>query len=157
LRLGLAKTVTLGSKSRRTHDHILLSHLRLPQLGGPGPRIYIPPEQGGPVIPLGIGFPFVASYDSQGYRGGILTRLHTGVSHNGRWSLLHTLGTDCTENISSIIACSLVAGEALFPQKCSLAIVVALSPVYIAVAMTGSTSHYFSFYVATIYVTPKLF
>jgi hypothetical protein len=28
----------------------------LPQLGGPGSRIYIPQEQGGPVIPPGTGF-----------------------------------------------------------------------------------------------------
>jgi hypothetical protein len=33
---GLARAVTLGSKFRRTHGHILLSHLRLPQPGGPG-------------------------------------------------------------------------------------------------------------------------
>jgi hypothetical protein len=32
--------------------------LRLPQPGGPGSRIYIPQEQGGPVIPPGTGFPF---------------------------------------------------------------------------------------------------
>jgi hypothetical protein len=50
LLLGLCRTVTLGSKSRRTHGHISLSHLKLPQPGGPGPRIYIPQEQGGPVI-----------------------------------------------------------------------------------------------------------
>jgi hypothetical protein len=56
--LGLARAVTLGSESRRTHGHILLSHLRLPQPGEPGPRIYIPQEQGGPVIPPGTGFPF---------------------------------------------------------------------------------------------------
>jgi hypothetical protein len=31
---------------------------RLPQLGGPGPRIYIPQEQGGPVLTPGTGFPF---------------------------------------------------------------------------------------------------
>jgi hypothetical protein len=36
----------------------LLSHLRLPQPGGTGPRIYIPPEQGGPVISPDTGFPF---------------------------------------------------------------------------------------------------
>jgi hypothetical protein len=48
----------LWSESRRTHDHILLSHLRLPQPGGPGPRIYIPQEQRGPVIPTDTGFPF---------------------------------------------------------------------------------------------------
>jgi hypothetical protein len=53
--------------------YILLSHLRLPQLGGPGPHIYIPQEQSVPVIPPGTGFPFVASYDSQGCGGGILT------------------------------------------------------------------------------------
>jgi hypothetical protein len=42
--------------------------------------IYIPQEQGGPVIPLGTGFLYVASYDSQGYGGGILTRLYKGSS-----------------------------------------------------------------------------
>jgi hypothetical protein len=56
LLLVLARAVTLGSKSRRTRDHILLSHLRLPQPGVPGFRIYIPREQGGPVIPPGTGF-----------------------------------------------------------------------------------------------------
>jgi hypothetical protein len=29
-----------------------------PQHGGPGPRIYIPQEQGGPIIAPGTGFPF---------------------------------------------------------------------------------------------------
>jgi hypothetical protein len=46
LLLGLARAVTLGSKSRRTHDHILLSHLRLLQPLGPGLCIYIPQQQG---------------------------------------------------------------------------------------------------------------
>jgi hypothetical protein len=36
LLLGLARAVTLGSKPRSTHDHILLSHLILPQPGGQG-------------------------------------------------------------------------------------------------------------------------
>jgi hypothetical protein len=58
LLLGLARAVTLGSKSRKTYSHILLSHLRLLQPGGPGSLIYIPQEQGGPVIPPGTGFPF---------------------------------------------------------------------------------------------------
>jgi hypothetical protein len=48
LLLGLARAVTLGSKSRRTHGHILLSHPRLFQSGGPSSRIYIPQKQGGP-------------------------------------------------------------------------------------------------------------
>jgi hypothetical protein len=58
LLLGLARAVILGSKSRRTHGHILLSLMRLSQPGGPGSRIYIPQEQGGLVIPPGTGFPF---------------------------------------------------------------------------------------------------
>jgi hypothetical protein len=36
----------------------LMSPPRLPQPEGPGFRIYIPKEQGGPVIPPGTGFPF---------------------------------------------------------------------------------------------------
>jgi hypothetical protein len=44
LLVGLARAVTLASKSCRTHDHILLSHVRLLQPGGPGSRIYIPQE-----------------------------------------------------------------------------------------------------------------
>jgi hypothetical protein len=58
LLLGLARATTHGPKFRRTHDHILLSHLRLPQSGGPGLQIYIPQEQGGPVKSPGIGFLF---------------------------------------------------------------------------------------------------
>jgi hypothetical protein len=58
LLLGLARTATLGSKFSRTQDHILQFHMRLPQPEGPGPCIYIPYEQGGPVIPPGTGFPF---------------------------------------------------------------------------------------------------
>jgi hypothetical protein len=58
LLLGVASVVTLGSESRINHDHISLSHMRLPQPGGPGSRIYIPQEQSGPVIHPGTGFPF---------------------------------------------------------------------------------------------------
>jgi hypothetical protein len=43
------------------------------------PNLEGPQEQGGTVIytPLALGSLFVASYDSQGYGGGIRTRLHT--------------------------------------------------------------------------------
>jgi hypothetical protein len=53
LLLGIASAATLDSKSRRTRDHILQSQLKLCSH-------------------------FVASYDSQGYGGGILTCLHMG-------------------------------------------------------------------------------
>jgi hypothetical protein len=46
LLLVLASAVLLGSESRGTQDHILLSQfLRLPQPGGQGRRIYILQEQ----------------------------------------------------------------------------------------------------------------
>jgi hypothetical protein len=41
---------TQWSGSHRARNHNLLSHLRLPQPGRPGFRIYIPQEQGGPVV-----------------------------------------------------------------------------------------------------------
>jgi hypothetical protein len=59
LLLVLASAVQLGSESRGTQDRILLSQfLRLPQPGGPGPRIYVPQEQGGPDIPPRHWIPF---------------------------------------------------------------------------------------------------
>jgi hypothetical protein len=44
-----------------------------PKPGGLDPRIYVPQEHGGSVIHQALGFPFVASYDSQGYGEGIPT------------------------------------------------------------------------------------
>jgi hypothetical protein len=52
------QSLLVRSPAELTAICILLSHLRLPQPKGPGPRIYIPHEQGGPVIPPGTGFPF---------------------------------------------------------------------------------------------------
>jgi putative component of toxin-antitoxin plasmid stabilization module len=66
--------ITHWFESLRTRSHTLLSHLRLPQPGGSGSRIYIPQEQGGPVIPPALG----SLYDSQGYGGGILTLSQPG-------------------------------------------------------------------------------
>jgi hypothetical protein len=43
-------------------------------------------------------------------------------------------GSDCTENVPSIIACSPVAGKTTCPQSYNPARVVILSPVYITVA-----------------------
>jgi hypothetical protein len=51
----ICSVITQWSESLRTRNHTLLSHLRLPQPGGPGSRIYIPQEQGGLVIPPGTG------------------------------------------------------------------------------------------------------
>jgi hypothetical protein len=43
---------------RDSWPHFTVSDSTVPQPGGPGPRIYIPKEQGSPVIPPGTGFPF---------------------------------------------------------------------------------------------------
>jgi hypothetical protein len=56
---GLASTVIIRSETHRTHGHILLSQdSRIPQPGGPGPRIYIAKEEGGLIRPSDTGFPF---------------------------------------------------------------------------------------------------
>jgi hypothetical protein len=54
-------TLLLSGKSHRIHDHILLCHLRL------------------------LGSLFVSSCDSQGYSGGILTRLPTNTCLSSNW------------------------------------------------------------------------
>jgi hypothetical protein len=43
---------------RDSRPYFSVSDSTLPQPGGPGPRIYIPQEQGGPVILSGTGFSF---------------------------------------------------------------------------------------------------
>jgi hypothetical protein len=59
LLLVLASAVPLGSENHGTQDHLSLSpFLRLTEPGGPGLRIYIPQEQGGPNIPTGRGMPY---------------------------------------------------------------------------------------------------
>jgi hypothetical protein len=51
--------VPFESESRGTQDHILMSQFfRLPQPGGPGPRIYIPQERGLPNYTPGHWVPF---------------------------------------------------------------------------------------------------
>jgi hypothetical protein len=66
-RTGLSFTIAAGPRQRsysRVWDpreswpHFTDSDSRLLQPGGPGPRIYIPQEQGDPVISPGTGFPF---------------------------------------------------------------------------------------------------
>jgi hypothetical protein len=52
--LALASAVSLVP----TWSYCSVSDSRLAQHIGPGPRIYIPQEQGGPVITPGTGFPF---------------------------------------------------------------------------------------------------
>jgi hypothetical protein len=79
LLLDLANAVILGSESRGNRDHILLSQIRdSPNLEGQVPVFISPRNRVAQLYPQALGSLFVASYDSQGYGGGIRTRLHAG-------------------------------------------------------------------------------
>jgi hypothetical protein len=59
LLLVLASAVILRYESRGTHGPILPSQIPdSPNLEGQVPGVYIPQEEGGPVLPPGTGFPF---------------------------------------------------------------------------------------------------
>jgi hypothetical protein len=77
LLLALASAYILGSESLRTHDHILLFHIRVSlNLEARSPYLYPPGTWCPSYNPQALGSLFVASYDSQGYGGGIRPRLH---------------------------------------------------------------------------------
>jgi hypothetical protein len=78
LLLTLASAVILRSESRGTHDHILMSQIRdSPNLEGQVLVYMSPRNKVAQVYPRALGSCFVSSYDSQGYDGGIRTRLRT--------------------------------------------------------------------------------
>jgi hypothetical protein len=78
LLLVLASAVILRSESRGTHDHILLSQIPDSRsLEGQVPVVIYPRNRVALLYPQALGSPFIASYDSQGYGGGIRPRLHT--------------------------------------------------------------------------------
>jgi hypothetical protein len=86
LLLAIGSAVILRSVSRRTRDHILLSQIRdSPNLEGQVPVFIYPRNRVAQLYPQALGSLFVASYDSQDYGGGILARLHAGmtISYSG--------------------------------------------------------------------------
>jgi hypothetical protein len=79
LLLALARAVILRSESRGTHDHILLYRIQdSPNLEGQVPVFISPRNRVSQLYPQALGSLFVASYESQGYGGGIRRRLHMG-------------------------------------------------------------------------------
>jgi hypothetical protein len=100
-----ASAIILGSESRGTRDHILLSQIRdSPNLEGQVPVFISPRNRVAQLYHQALGSFFVASYDSQGYGGGIRTCLHAGsllfffwMAH-GIWCSLYSLGMDLTGN-----------------------------------------------------------
>jgi hypothetical protein len=83
-RMGLPFTIAAGPRqrshsSRVTRDHILLSQIRDSPNLEVQVRVFISPRNRvAQLYPQALGSPFVASYVSQGYGGGIRTRLHAG-------------------------------------------------------------------------------
>jgi hypothetical protein len=76
----LASAVILWSESCGTHDHVLLSQIRDSTKLEAKVPVFIPPRNRvARLHPQALGSIFVASYTSQGYSGGIWTRLHTDV------------------------------------------------------------------------------
>jgi hypothetical protein len=75
LLLAFASAVILGTESRRTHNHILLSQIRDPSNleGQVSPRGSV-----SQLYPRSLGSLHIVFYDSQGYGGGIPTHLHVG-------------------------------------------------------------------------------
>jgi hypothetical protein len=78
--MGLARTVILRCDSRRTRDRILFSQIRDSlNLEGQVPVFVSPKNRVSELYPQALGSLFVASYDSQGYGGGIRNRIHREV------------------------------------------------------------------------------
>jgi hypothetical protein len=86
--MGLSFTIAAGSRQRshsrvqvpRDSWQILLSQIRdFTNLEGRSPYLYLPGAGWPSYTPRHWGYLFVASYDSQGYGGGIGPRLHTGM------------------------------------------------------------------------------
>jgi hypothetical protein len=77
---GFASAVILWSKSRGTHGHILQSRLRdSPNLDSQVPVFISPRNRVAQLYPQALGSLFIASYDPQGYGGGIRTCLYAGI------------------------------------------------------------------------------
>jgi hypothetical protein len=99
LLLALSRTVILGSEFHGTHDHISLSQIRdSPNLECHVPVFISPKNRVAQLYPQVLGSLYVVSYDSQGYDGGIRSRLHAGVTATANWSCLWHLGTYRVEN-----------------------------------------------------------
>jgi hypothetical protein len=83
LLLVLASAVFLGSEFRGTRDHILLSQIwDSSNLEGQVPVFISFRNSEVQLYPQALGSLFVASYHSQGYGGGVRSRLHTGFSNS---------------------------------------------------------------------------
>jgi hypothetical protein len=120
--LVLISAIILGSESRGTHDYILLSQIwDCPNLEGQVPVFISPRNRVAQLYPQALGSLFVASYYSQGYGGGIRTRLHAGFNKLVRRYSVKNLDTNRIEKIvfnSSVVACASVTTAICLPCHC---------------------------------------
>jgi hypothetical protein len=77
LLLGLARAVTLGAQVPLNSRAYFTVSFETPNLEGQVPVFISPRNRVAQLYPRAVGSLFVASYDSQGNGGGILSRLHT--------------------------------------------------------------------------------
>jgi hypothetical protein len=79
-------SIIFGSKSRGTHDHILLLQIKeSSNLEDEIPAFISPRNRVAQFYLQTLGSLFVASYDYQGYGGGIRTSLHAGTDCSWFW------------------------------------------------------------------------
>jgi hypothetical protein len=95
LLLVLVSVIIIGSESRGTRNHILLSQIRdSTNLEAQVSLFTSPKNRIAQLYSHTLGSIFVASYDSQGYGGGIRTRLQSGLTSG---SLPHSLFISAVE------------------------------------------------------------
>jgi hypothetical protein len=98
LLLAFASAVILGSEPRGTHDHILLPQVwDSLNLEGHFPVFISPRKWVAQLYPQALSSLFVSSYDSQGYGGGIRTRLHSNWSQSQSQS---HIATDVSQSVT---------------------------------------------------------
>jgi hypothetical protein len=108
LLLALARAVILRSESRGTDNQILLSQIRdSPDLEGQVLVFISPRNRAARLYPQALGSLFIASYDSQGYGGGIRTRLRTGVAHFDCLLLLYSVSVSTETPIDHLYLASM--------------------------------------------------
>jgi hypothetical protein len=105
--MGLSFTIAAGPRQCSPRDRVprdswlyfTVSDSRLSTPGGIGPRIYIPQEEGGPVISPGIGFPFHRLLRLSGLRWKYSIPPPHGVTESTELeSSLYSFGANATEN-----------------------------------------------------------
>jgi hypothetical protein len=116
-------------------------------LEGQVPVFISPRNRVAQLYPLELSSPFIAVYDTQGYGGAILTRLHAGYDSQTTELLLVIYSQHGSHR--KLLPCCLFFScrGTVCPQSCSLATTVVLSPVYTAVTWRWFyVSRYFVFF-----------